>query len=292
MSEQSWEAHPIWRVASACSVSPWGLPAPRSFPVATCFPQLAQLLSEYYGHPILFLWKLPWFFFSQGPKSTGLQCSKARSLHPALYWHLHFQSPIYIIIIPSSQAEVGGQRGWETPHRFKGGLLASYSKNWQSHAPSLMPPALGFFLSVLEWPHMATAFLLFLLFPQVAILSCCSSDPSLSSLTGVANLTSQPFPQTKLSFLTPVKWNIKNITFCSSVQQNLKKTVISASKFAVRWATSHTTNGSVNWYSLCDGQFGNIKSCIHFDKYTLWTNNFPDTYLYYRNICKFGLQCI
>lgn len=134
------------------------------FSLATFFPSGLLWLgwpscspAVWMPHPLA-LCKLLGFLFRQVPRRAihpGLQCSEAMSIQPARNLHLHFQSPIYIRIIPVWP-------GWGTPHIFGGGFLNNY-RDWQSHSPGPHSRSQGFFVLI---------FWLLLLWLQLPQLYC------------------------------------------------------------------------------------------------------------------------
>lgn len=168
---------------------------------------LAQLLSSSMDATSS-LCKLLGFLFRQVPRRAihpGLQCSEAMSIQPARYLHLHFQSPIYIRIIPVWP-------GWGTPHIFGGGFLDNY-RDWQSHSPGPHSCSQGVFFFFLvsasysaTWPHLCPLFL-------------CLQQVGLSALLPTLTWRSQLSQKltrwySKVPFLATAKWNITNVNLC------------------------------------------------------------------------------
>lgn len=154
---------------------------------------LAQLLSSSMDATSS-LCKLLGFLFRQVPRRAihpGLQCSEAMSIQPARYLHLHFQSPIYIRIIPVWP-------GWGTPHIFGGGFLDNY-RDWQSHSPGPHSCSQGvfFFSSLCFLQRHMTSSLPFVLVPPAGRFICTAPyfNLAISTLSEADTLVFQsPIP--------------------------------------------------------------------------------------------------
>lgn len=103
------------------------------------------------------------------------------------------------------------------------------------------------------------------------LLSPFSELQTIGPLLHSLPLALHPIPDT-----SQVKYRKRG--FLSIYLAKLKNIVVNTGEVALRWVIVYTAAGSVHWYSLFSGQFGNSKT--HKYRYTLYTNNYTS-----RNLC-------